>query len=78
MTTILSHRVTVNCNCNQLHIYYTKDLIACHTISDKILHYKTSHVKEILKSEALKSYTDDEIDIFIKENLSKMDIFLEE
>lgn len=77
-TKYIGCNVTVNCNCNKLHIYYTKDLIACHTISDKILHYKTSHAKEILKSEALKSYTDDEIDVFIKENISKMDIFLEE
>ena len=33
---------------------------------------------KILKSEALKTYSDDEIDIFIHENLFKMDIFLEE
>lgn len=63
---------------SELYIYYTKDLIACHKISDKILHYKKEHAKEILLSDALKHYSDEDIERFIEKNLNDMDIFLEE
>jgi len=63
---------------SELYIYYTKDLIACHKISDKILHYKKGHVKEILRSDALKHYSDKDVEQFIEQNLKNMDIFLEE
>ena len=43
----------------------------------KYLNYKKEHVHEILKSDAMKRKSDDKIDEFIEENLSKMDIFLE-
>ena len=42
----------------------------------KFLNYKKEHVEQILKSDALKGASDDKIDEFIEENLSKMDIFL--
>jgi len=42
----------------------------------KFLNYKKEHVHEILKSDAFKSKTDEKIDEFIEENLTKMDIFL--
>lgn len=74
----IGKKVNVFCSDNKLQIYYTKDLISCHRVSDKILHYKSSHAREILKSEALKTYSEDEIDVFIQDNLFKMDIFLEE
>ncbi len=54
---------------SEIYIYYTKDLIACHRISDKILHYKKEHVKEILRSDALKHYSDERIEEFIENNL---------
>lgn len=63
---------------SEIHIYYTTDLIACHKITEKILHYKKDHVKEILKSDALRHYSDDRIEDFIENNLKNMDIFLEE
>lgn len=63
---------------SELCIYYTKDLIACHNISEKILHYKKDHAKEILKSDALKHFSDERIEDFIEQNLKSMDIFLEE
>lgn len=63
-------------NEDTLNIYYTTDLIATHKISGKYLNYKKEHVHEILRSDALKGATDEKIDEFIKENLSKMDIFL--
>jgi len=65
-------------NENQLQIYYTEDLITCHNISERNFHYKMEHAKEILKSEAFRSYTDNDIEIFIENNLKTMDIFLEE
>lgn len=63
---------------SELYIYYTKDLIACHRISEKILHYKIDHAKEILKSDALKHYSNNDIEEFIQQNLRNMDILLEE
>ena len=41
-----------------------------------LTNYKKEHVHEILKSDALKTKSDDKIDEFIEENLNKMDIFL--
>lgn len=77
-TKYIGDYVTVQQTENQLQIYYTKDLIACHRMSQKILHYKINHAKEILRSEALKHYTDEDIENFIEHNLENMDIFLEE
>lgn len=68
--------LTVSENEDTLNIYYTTDLIASHIISNKFLNYKKEHVHEILKSDALKTKSDDKIDEFIEENLTKMDIFL--
>ncbi len=70
-------RVTVKESDSKLCIYYTKDLIVCHRITEKILHYKYDHAKEILRSEALRGFEDDKIDDFIENNLSQMDVFLE-
>ena len=60
-----------------INIYYLEDLIAAHNKSSKYLNYKHEHAKEILKSDALKYYSDEEIDKFIENNLKSMDIFLE-
>lgn len=60
-----------------LNIYYNTDLIVTHQISDKYLNYKKEHAKEILKSDALKSKTEKEIEEFIEKNLSNMDMLLE-
>ena len=77
-TRYIGKYLTVSENESELRIYYTKDLIACHKISDKILHYKIEHAKEILKSEALKYYSNSDIEDFIEQNLKNMDIFLED
>lgn len=68
--------LTVSEGEDTLNIYYTTDLIATHNISGKYLNYKKEHVQEILKSDALKGASEEKIDEFIEENLSKMDIFL--
>ena len=54
----------------QIWLLVTKFLV-------KYLNYKKEHVHEILKSDAMKRKSDDKIDEFIEENLTKMDIFLE-
>ena len=54
-----------------------EDLIDCHPKSDKIFNYKKDHVVEILKSDALKHFSDCEIEAFVKTNLEHMDILLE-
>lgn len=69
--------LTVKQNGNSLSIYYNTDLIVKYQISDKFLNYKKEHAKEILKSDALKDKTEEEIDEFIEKNLSNMDILLE-
>jgi len=69
--------LTVKENGNSLNIYYNTDLIVTHKISDKYLNYKKEHAKEILKSDALKSKTEKEIEEFIEKNLSNMDMLLE-
>ena len=77
-TSYIGKCVTVSEKESELYIYYTEDLITCHKISDKILHYKRGHAKEILKSDALRHYSDEDIESFIEQNLKNMDIFLEE
>lgn len=77
-TSYIGQYLTVSEVESELYIYYTKDLIACHKISDKVLHYKKDHAKEILLSDAFKHYSDEDIELFIEENLRNMDIFLEE
>ena len=61
-----------------INIYYNKDFIVCHSISDKKYNYKKSHFHEILKSDACKHLSDENIDLFIQKNISMMDILLGE
>jgi len=77
-TKYISELVTVKETEHDICIYYTGDLVTCHRkTSKKYLNYKESHVKEILKSDALSHFSDDEIDDFVVNNLKSMDIFLE-
>ena len=59
-----------------LCIYYNQDKIACHQLSDKKFNYSYEHMQEILKSDACREMSYDEIDSFIKDNLSGYDNFL--
>lgn len=59
-------------------IYYNEDFIVCHPITDQKLNYKIGHMHEILKSDACKHLTTEEINTFIEENISMMDLFLGE
>jgi transposase len=59
-----------------ISIYYNDDLIESFTRSDKMFTYKRDHAREILASDALSHLGIPEIDAFIENNLSKMDILL--
>lgn len=69
--------VTVEETEDTVQIYFNRDLVVCHAKSDKKFNYKKEHIKEILKSDAMKGQSDAAIDDFIKENLSLMDKLLE-
>ena len=73
----LKVNITETCDGN-ISIYYNKDFIVCHSLSEKKYNYKIGHMHEILKSDACKHLTDEKIDEFIKENMSVMDILLGE
>ena len=56
-----------------IHIYYTTNLVTKHKKSENFLNYHKEHIVDILKSDSLKGYTNDEIELFVKENLSMYD-----
>ena len=59
-----------------IKIYYTEDLVASHSKSEKFLNYTKEHAIEILKSDALKGWDDSSVEDFVENNLRKMDIIL--
>lgn len=69
--------ITETCDGN-ISIYYNDDFIVCHSVTDKKFNYKIGHMHEILKSDACRHLSNSEIDQFIRENISMMDIFLGE
>lgn len=73
----LKVNITETCDGN-ISIYYNRDFIVCHSLSDNKYNYKIGHMHEILKSDACKHLTDAKIDEFIRENMSMMDILLRE
>ena len=74
-TKYIGNYVTVSEIESELYIYYTKDLIACHKISEKLLHYQKEHAKEIPFTEALLELTEKELD-FRNERASKIQTHL--
>ena len=78
-TNYIGDKVSVNeTSDRKLHIYYNDDFLVCHPLSDKPFNYKIGHMHEILKSDACKNLSDDDISRFIEENMSNMDLFLGE
>jgi transposase len=61
---------------NTLGIYNNNDLVASHVISEKLYNYQKTHAFEILKSDAFKFKTGEEIENVIENNLNHMDILL--
>ena len=54
---------------NKLYVYYNKDLVTIHTISDNYLNYKEEHYLEGMKT-ILKNKSQDEIEEISKRNLN--------
>lgn len=69
--------VTVEETDDAIQIYFNKDLIVCHALSAKKLNYKSEHIKEILRSDALSGCSDSDIERFMKEKLSMLDMLLD-
>lgn len=61
---------------NELKVFNNNDLVITHKISDKLLNYKREHAIEILKSDAFKYKSNEDIDKIIEKNLVHMDILL--
>ena len=72
-TRYIGKRMTVNVHDGNLEIYYSGKLVVCHVISDKMFNYTVGTACDILKSDAMKHKTDEEIMAFVQENLLSMD-----
>ena len=77
-TYYIGESVTVKEENDEIIIFFGEDIISRFGASDKRLNYKRSHAREILASDALKHMEMSEIDNFIENNLSRMDILLED
>jgi len=75
-TYYIGKQVRIEESTDEIQVYYNTDLISRHLKSDTFLNYKKDHVIEILKSDALKHKDDDEIELFIKNNLMAMDMII--
>lgn len=56
-----------------LQVYYNNNLIKEHKVSDKYLNYDKKDMAEILKSDAFKNYSDDDIENYVNDNISFYD-----
>ena len=72
-TYIIGKSVSVKETDEYIHIYYTTNLITKHKKSKKFLNYHKEHIVDILKSDALKGYKDNEIEEFVNNHLSDYD-----
>lgn len=66
--------VKLNALNNKLYIYYNKDLIATHEISNKKINYLEEHYKNALANN-LKNKNEDEIEVLAKKNLELLGKF---
>ena len=58
-------------NNNKLYVYYNRDLVTVHEISEKNINYKEEHYIEGL-SKVLKSIEQEDIEKLAKENLERL------
>ena len=72
-TYLIGKSVSVKETNEYIHIYYTTNLITKHKKSKKFLNYHKKHIVDILKSDALKGYEDNEIEEFVDNHLSDYD-----
>lgn len=64
----INHTLSLREESNKLYIYYNKDLITIHNISDKYINYKEEHYNEGFMN-ILKNKTQDEINNIARRNL---------
>lgn len=72
-TYLIGNSVSVKETEEYIHIYYTTNLVTKHKKCQKFLNYQKEHIVDILKSDALKTSTKDEIEVFVNEHLSDYD-----
>lgn len=72
-TYLIGKSVSVKETDEYIHIYYITNLITKHKKSKKFLNYHKEHIVDILKSDALKGYKDNEIEEFVDNHLSDYD-----
>ena len=72
-TYLIGKSVSVKETDEYIHIYYITNLITKHKKSKKFLNYHKEHIVDILKSDALKGYKDNEIEEFVNNHLSDYD-----
>ena len=72
-TYLIGKSVSVKETDEYIHIYYITNLITKHKKSKKFLNYHKEHIVNILKSDALKGYKDNEIEEFVNNHLSDYD-----
>lgn len=74
-TAMIGKRVELQIENGTMKIFANNDLIASHKISNVHLNYQKDHVKEILRSDAFKNSSDEELEQKI-ENMKHMDLLL--
>lgn len=67
-TKFINHTLNLREENNKLYVYYNKDLITIHNISNKYINYKQEHYNEGFMN-ILKNKTQDEIDTIARKNL---------
>lgn len=72
-TYLIGESVCVEETDEYIHIYYTTNLVTKHRKTGKFLNYHKEHIVDILKTDSLKGYSDDEIAVFVKQHLSDYD-----
>lgn len=76
-TRYIGLKVTANeTDDGNLCIHYNSDCVACHPLGGKRLNYTLQHAAEILRTDACREMTYAEVEGFIKNNLSDMDVYL--
>lgn len=72
----IGYPLTITESEEAINLYYMEDLVTCHQKSEVLFNYHREHAREILKSDALKHMNDPDIDRFIDDNLSQMNMLL--
>ena len=73
-TYLIGKNVTVKEGDFEIYIYFTTNFICSYNTNESLrLNYKDSHYRDILKQDAFKDATDDEIEAQIRRNLDFMD-----